>query len=120
MTSASSSRSAISIKQRRVRRAHGAAPELRAECRRAALLEQLPLEEADRLGQALVDGHEVVLLLDRDRAVVADRRQHAQQAAPEVLAVAVADGPKDPRAVEEELVRLGVEDAVDGDVARIE
>ena len=74
------------------------------------------LEELDGAGEAFVDAHQGVFVLDGDGAVVAGEAQLADQCAPELLAMAVADRAEDPGAVDLVGVWLGVENAVDGDI----
>ena len=78
------------------------------------------LEERDRLLQPLVSGHQAVFVLDADDVIVPDEAQVGHDVAPHALAVAVADRPEDPRALDLLGVLLRVEHAVHGRVLRVD
>src|SRR5581483_7559681 len=69
-----------------------------------------------RLADSLLHTHIVVFMLDRQGSVVALAAEHADERLPEVVAVAVAASPKDPGAVAQIAITLGVENAVHADI----
>src|SRR5688572_9344831 len=76
-------------------------------------------EEFDGAGEAFVDAHQRVFMLDGDGAVVAGETQLTDQGAPELLAVPEANRAEDPRAVDLVGVWLCVEHTVDGDIRSV-
>src|SRR5205809_3627697 len=79
-----------------------------------------PRKQIDRGAQAFVHRGEGVLVLDAHDVVVTGETQRADDALPFELVVAPADGAEQPRPLRHPAVRLGVDDAVDGDVLPIE
>src|SRR5260370_12753087 len=78
------------------------------------------LQECDRLLEALVARHDAVLVLDAEHVVVADQAQVRDDVLPDDRVVPVAARPEDPGPLQLARVLLGVEDAIDHDVARID
>src|SRR5882757_4159853 len=80
------------------------------------LREHDALQEADGFFQSLAARHQAVLMLDRERAVVAAHAQRRDEVAPEPARMSVADRPENPRAIQLLAVMLRVEHAVDARV----
>src|SRR3954452_21760759 len=55
-------------------------------------------EERDSLGEAFVDAHQRILMLDRESAVVTGQAQLADERTPKLWTVPVANRAEDPRA----------------------
>src|SRR5262249_30744081 len=70
--------------------------------------------------QALVHRGQRVLVLDAHDVVVSRQTQCADDALPFQFVVAPTDAAEEPRALRHAAISLGVDDAVDGDVLRIE
>src|SRR5207245_6189296 len=99
------------------------AANLSASCpphRARRLLQEHALEELDCLAETFGGGGEAVLVLDAEGAVVAGDSERADEIAPELLVLAVADAAERPRPLVVAGVVLRVEDAVEGDVRPIE
>ncbi len=77
-------------------------------------------EEGDRFLQTLVDGHDAVLVLDGQYLVVAAETEVGDHVSPVGLAVAVAHGAEDPRAVQFVAVVLGIQNTVGGGVVLVD